>query len=92
MECLDRAGVSGALLTSLSKAFDCILDDLLITKCADYSFEYNFLQMLQSYLSSRKQRTKIRDAYSTYCEILFGVPQGFILGPVVFNIFICDMF
>ena len=72
---LDNGGVSGALLTDLSKAFD-----------------YNSLQMLQSYLSNRKQRTKINDAYSQYCEILFGVPQGSILGLLLFNIYICDMF
>ena len=48
--------------------------------------------MSQSYLSNRKQRTKTNDAYSKYCEILFGVPQGSILGPLLFNIHICDMF
>ena len=48
--------------------------------------------MLQSYLSSRKQRTKINDAYNKYCEILFEVPQGSILGPLLFNVYICDMF
>ena len=91
---LDNGGVSGALLTDLSKAFDCILHDLLIAKLAAYGFDYNSLQMLQSYLSNRKQRTKINDAYSKYCEILFGVPQGSILGPLLFNIYIyiCDMF
>ena len=78
-------------MTDLSKAFDCILHDLLIAKLAAYGFDYNSLQMLQSYLSNRKQRTKINDAYSKYCEILFGVPQGSILGPLL-NIDICDMF
>ena len=73
-QCLDNGGVGGALLTDLSKAFDCILHDLLIAKLAGYGFDYNSLQMLQSYLSSRKKRTKINDAYSKYCEILFGVP------------------
>ena len=58
---LDNGGVSGALLTDLSKAFDCKLHDLLI---AAYGFDCNFLQMLQSYLSNRKQGTKINDAYS----------------------------
>ena len=89
---LDNGGVSGPLLTDLSKAFDCILHDLLIAKLAAYGFDYNSLQMLQSYLSDRKQRTKINDAYSNCCEILFGVPQGSILRPLLFNIYICDMF
>ena len=82
--CLDNGGASGALLTDLSKP--------LIAKLAAYDFDYNSLQMLQSYLSNRKQRTKINNAYSKYCEILFGVPQGSILGPLLFNIYICDVF
>ena len=73
---LDNGGMSGALLTDLFKAFDCILHDLLIAKLAAYGFDYNSLQMLQSYLSNRKKGTKINDAYSKYCETLFGVPQG----------------
>ena len=91
-QCLDNGEVSWALLTDLSKAFDCILHELLIAKLAASVFDYNSLQMLQSYLSNRKQRTKINDAYIKYCEILFGVPQDSILGPLLFNIYICDMF
>ena len=52
---LDNGEVSGALITDLSKAFDCMLHDLLIAKLAAYSFGYNSLQILQSYLSNRKQ-------------------------------------
>ena len=89
---LDNGGVSGALFTDLSKAFDCILYDLLIAKLTAYGFDYNSLQMLQSYLSNRKQRTKINDAYSEYCKVLFRVPQGSMLGPLLFNIYICDIF
>ena len=55
-QCLDNGGVRGALLTDLSKAFDCILHDLFITKLAAYSFDYNSLQMLQSYLSNRENK------------------------------------
>ena len=47
---------------------------------------------IQSYLSERQQRTKVNNAYSTYSDILYGVPQGSILGPLLFNIYISDMF
>ena len=47
---------------------------------------------MQSYLSNRKQRTKINTAYSSWEEILFGVPKGSILRPLLFTIFICDLF
>ena len=73
-QCLGKEGVSVALLTDVSKPFDCILRDLLIAKLAAYGFNYNSLQILQSYLSNKKSRTKNNAAHSTYCEILFGVP------------------
>ena len=49
-------------------------------------------KLMQSYLSNRKQRTKINTGYSSWEQIHFVVPQGFILGPLLFNIFICDLF
>ena len=47
---------------------------------------------MHDYLSHKKQRTKINSSYSSWKEILFAVPQGSILGPLLFNIFVSDLF
>ena len=79
-------------MTDLSKAFDCLLHDLLIAKLHAYGFEIDSLRLIYSYLAGRKQRVKIDNEYSTWQEILFEVPQGSILGPLLFNIYMCDLF
>ena len=83
--------MSRLLLTDLSKAFDCVLHDLLIAKFAAHGFDYDSLFFIQSYLSEREKRTKVSNAYSTYCDILYGVPQGSIPGPLLLNIYISDI-
>ena len=81
----------GALLTDLSKAFDCLNHDLLIAKLNAYGFSLPALRLIHDYLSNRKQRARINNSYSTWMEIVFGVPQGSILGPLLFNIFLADL-
>ena len=89
---LDIGRHAGAPLTDLSKAFDCIDHELLIAKLHAYGFDNDKLKFIYSYLKGRKQRTKINSSYSSFAEILFGVLQGSILGPLLFNADICDLF
>ena len=89
---LYKDGLGGSLLTDLSKAFDCIKHDPLIAKLAAYGLDSYSLSFVFSYLNARKQRTKIHNSYSPYANKACGVPQGSILGPLLFNINICNMF
>ena len=75
----------------LSKAFDCIPHDLLIAKLYAYGFSDKSAVFLYSYLKRRKQNVKIDDILSTFQSLISGVPQGSILGPILFNIFLNDL-
>ena len=84
--------VFGALLTDLLKAFNYLLHYLLIAKFNAYVFENKDTRFIYYYLTSRKQRSKISDKYSSRQELLSGVPQSSILGLLLFIIDICYLF
>ena len=89
---LDMGGTFGAVLTDFSKAFDCMTHDLLIAKLHALNFDVNALNLIFDYLTGRKQRVKINSSFISYQDIFHGVLQGSILGPLLFNLFLCDLF
>ena len=89
---LDQGGTLGALFTDLSKYFVCLIHDFLLAKLEAYGFTYESLKPINSYLNDRKHRMKINSSYSLFLDLLIEVPQGSILGLLLFNIDIFDLF
>ena len=84
---VDNSKMFSALLTDLSKAFDCLDHEFLAVKLNACGFNLTALKLVHNYLQNRKQRTKINSSYTSLLEVIFGAPQGAILGALLFNIF-----
>ena len=93
----DNNNVAGAVLTDLSKAFDCILHggwwlNPLVPKLDAYGFNRDTVAYIYLYLKNRKQFVKINGTQSYFGDIISGVPQGLILGPILYTLFFKDFF
>ena len=76
----------GTVLMDLSKALDCIPYDLLAAKLHAYGLSEDAVTFVHSNLKHRKQGVKINDTKSVFQILLSGIPQGSMLGPILFNI------
>ena len=91
-EHLDNNKIVGGILMDLSKAFDCVPHDLLLAKLAAYGIDDSLILYIHSYLLNRKQCVCINNTLSEFNKVISGVPQGSIVGPILFNCFFNDFY
>ena len=89
---LDEKKYAGSVLMDLSKAFDTINHELMSAKLHAYGFSKKTLTIMLTYFTNRLRSTKVNTTFSDWSELKKGVPQGSVLRPVLFNVFLNDLF
>ena len=79
-----------ALFLDLSKAFDTVDHEILLNKFVYYNFHPNLISLIRNYLKNRSIKVKVNDSLSERISINVGVPQGLVLGPLLFIIYFND--
>lgn len=92
VEGFDKGCHTSVTLCDLSKAFDCVSHELLIAKLEFYGIRGSALDFFKSYLHERKQKVFLGEEISNEAFIQHGVPQGSVLGPLLFIFYINDIF
>ena len=90
-ECIDKGDIVGTLFIDFRKAFDVVDHNILLRKLQIYKFSSNAIRWFHSYLEYRQQSLVTDNGLSEYAQVRSGVPQGLILGPTLFLLFINDL-